>query len=670
MPARRNNPFAPGTAHTRIASGVVPTIAANSELTYRSAMINRAAINADARTIEFTFSSELELERWPGVIEVLSHASEAVDMSRLRNGAQLLFNHDPDEYIGVVESATIGADRKGRCVVRFSTSDDAEKIWQDVKDGILSNVSVGYRIGEVKLTEERETGQDVYTVTRWEPYEVSIVTIPADISVGIGRNARSLFSKSHGQKHNSKNIMNRSQIIQILQSRGISFDATSTDEQLADLCTRNFQAPAVGTSGITVGEEGGQAVAAERERVRAIFETGRQYKKPELAQKAIAEGRSMDQFQQMLIDAYDSTDYAVRNPSMPIGLSDREARGFSFIKLFRALSDPQDRKLAESARFELEACEASGRQISHRTVRGTSIPTDVLMTPLGQRGDTVSIKTGSGYTGTGGATVSTTLLESSFIDLLRNRTVLMGLGAELSGLVGNTDIPKQLAGSTAYWIGEDADAPKEDIEFGLVQLSPKTVANLGEVTRKTLMQSSLSMEALFRADLARGLALEIDRAGFYGLAASNQPRGLKMVSGINVGNWATANSPTFAELVAMETQIAADNADIPSMAYVMNATMRGFLKTAEKFSGTTGATIWEPGNTVNGYRTEVTNQIATGDIFFGNFADLLIGMFGGLDITVDPYTFSSKGRVRYTVFQDVDFAHRRAESFCYNSNSI
>lgn len=668
MAARRNNPFTIGSAFTRIATGAVPSITANSELAYRSALIERAAINKDARTIEFTFSSEVELERWPGVIEVLSHASDAVDMSRLRNGAQLLFNHDPDEYIGVVESATVGADRKGRCVVRFSTSEDAEKIWQDVKDGILRNVSVGYRIKEVKLTEERETGQDVYTVTRWEPYEVSIVTIPADISVGIGRDVRSLFSKSNNENSHSKNIMNRSQIIQFLQSRGISFDAAATDEQLADLVTRNLQTPAVGSSGIKVGEEGGQAVAAERERVRSITAAGRSYNQPELAQRAIEDGTPLDGFRLMLVDAIDGRNRSIVDGTRPIGLSETEARSFSFMRLFRALSDPQDKKIVDSARFELEACEAAGKQISHRTLRGTSIPTDVLMTPLGQRGDTVSIKTGSGYTGTGGATVPTNLLASSFIDLLRNRTVLMGLGTELTGLVGNTDIPKQIAGSTAYWIGEDADAPKEDIEFGLVQLSPKTVANLGEVTRKTLMQSALSMEALFRADLARGLAQEIDRAGFYGLASSNQPRGLKMLSGINAANWAAANHPTFAELVAMETEIAADNADIPSMAYVMNAVMRGFLKTTEKFSGTTGATIWEPGNTVNGYRTEVTNQIATGDIFFGNFADLLIGMWGGLDITVDPYTFSSKGRIRYTAFQDVDFAHRRAESFCYNSN--
>ena len=74
--------------------------------------------------------------------------------------------------------------------------------------------------------------------------------------------------------------------------------------------------------------------------------------------------------------------------------------------------------------------------------------------------------------------------------------------------------------------------------------------------------------------------------------------------------------------------------------------------------------IWEPGNTVNGYRTEVTNQIVTGDVFFGNFADLIVGLWGGLDLTVDPYSLSKSGGLRIVVFQDVDFAVRRVESFC------
>ena len=656
-----------------VASSDAPMIGANPDLAYRSFQILRSEITDDSRTIEFSFSSEIELERWPGVVEVLSHEPGAVDLTRLLNGAQLLFNHDPDKYIGVVESASISPDRKGRCTVRFSENECGEKVWKDVQAGILRNVSVGYRIHEVKITEERANGLEINTVGKWEPYEVSIVTIPADVSVGIGRNIRSLFSNSQRISDN-QNIMNRTQMLAALRARGLTVDESITDEALTSLVTRNLSeppaAPPAPRTQIEVVADRSHGANTERERVNVILAAGRTYKADELAQAAIAEGHSIDQFRATLLETVDKRNLAVVDGTRPIGLTDKEARGFSFVKLMRALSAPSEdrRRYIEDAKFELEACEAAGDQISHRSLKGTAIPTDVLMAPMQQR-DVVSMKTGVGFTGTAGATMQTTLLSSSFIDLLYNKTTILQLGTELGGLVGNLDIPKQIAGTTAYWLGEDDPSTSlEDIEFGLVQLQPKTVANMGEVTRKGLMQSSISMEALFRNDLATGLGLEIDRAGFYGLATANQPRGLKLLAGLNTANWTAANAPTFAELVAMETAIAAGNAEAGGMAYVMNPTMRGYLKTSQKFAATNGQAIWEPGNTVNGYRTETTNQIATGDIFFGNFADLLIGMWGGLDITVDPYTHSAKGRIRYTCFQDVDFAHRRTQSFAFRRN--
>jgi hypothetical protein len=118
----------------------------------------------------------------------------------------------------------------------------------------------------------------------------------------------------------------------------------------------------------------------------------------------------------------------------------------------------------------------------------------------------------------------------------------------------------------------------------------------------------------------------------------------------------------------METEIAADNADVANMAYVANARFRGHAKTTRKFTDGNDGTIWEAGNTVNGYRTEISNVVANGDVIFGNWADVLLGMWGGLDVTVDPYTHSDKGRIRITQFQDIDFAVRRAESFSYFSN--
>ena len=597
-----------------------------AEPQWRAAMLDVSTANEEKRTIELSFSSEIELERWPGMVEVLLHDQNAVMLDRLNSGAPLLFNHDLDEVIGVVESAMIGADRKGRAVVRFGNSEDAQEVWQDVKDGILRNVSVGYRIKEIKLDESNES-VDRYVVTKWEPYEVSIVTVPADTTVGVGR---SLDVETQEPKPIQK-IMSEPQI--------------------------------------DVVKEREAAEKGALDRVRSILAAGKQYNESELAQEYASAGRSVEEFRAALLERVDARNKAVVEATKPVGLSEKEARGFSFVKLFRALAaEPGEAKRAvEDAKFEMEVCEAATTQMKHRSVSGTVIPTDVL---LSRSGEIISQGAlGAGYISTGSKTVQTNLLSGSFIEVLRNRAVLMQLASEMSGLVGNVDIPKQLDASTAKWVGEDEAGDRQAINFGLVSLRPKTVTNYAEITRRMLMQNSVGVEALVRADLAAQLALTIDTAGFYGNGQQNAPTGIKHTAGIKGFAFGAANAPTFAELVRMETEIAQANADVNGMVYVSNPAFRGYAKTARRIATSTDSnTIWEPGNSVNGYRTEISQQIAAGDVFFGNFADLMVGMWGGLEVTVDPYTFSTSGRIRIVLMQDLDFAVRRAASFCLCSN--
>jgi len=200
------------------------------------------------------------------------------------------------------------------------------------------------------------------------------------------------------------------------------------------------------------------------------------------------------------------------------------------------------------------------------------------------------------------------------------------------------------------------------VNFGLVSLRAKTLAARSAITRRLLNQSSLGIEALVRENLARDLALALDYAGFYGDGLSNAPVGIKSTAGIGSVTFAGAN-PTFAELVGMETAVSLQNADVDSMAYIGNASFRGYAKSTKKFADASMNTIWEQGNTVNGYNALTTNQVALGDVFFGNFSDLIVGMWGGLEVMVDPYTGSDKGQLKIVVMQDVDFAVRRAQSF-------
>ena len=147
----------------------------------RAASVDQPA--EDQRTFEFPFSSEAPVDRWFGR-EVLSHEPSAVDLSRLNDGAPLLWNHNPDQVLGVVERGWL-EDGRGYVRARFSRNAFAAEKLADVRDGILRNVSVGYSITDAQPT--REGGVDGILATSWQPQEVSLVSLAADNGVGIGR---------------------------------------------------------------------------------------------------------------------------------------------------------------------------------------------------------------------------------------------------------------------------------------------------------------------------------------------------------------------------------------------------------------------------------------------------------------------------------------------------
>lgn len=140
-------------------------------------------IDADARTARASLSSDRPYKRWFGT-EVLRHDAESIDLSRAEaGGLMLLFGHDPARPLGRVRDLRVEA---GRLVgdLAFSESADAREIWPQVRDGWLREVSIGYRVHKWEIDEDEE----IHTAARWELLEASIVTVPADASVGVGRN--------------------------------------------------------------------------------------------------------------------------------------------------------------------------------------------------------------------------------------------------------------------------------------------------------------------------------------------------------------------------------------------------------------------------------------------------------------------------------------------------
>lgn len=643
------------------------------EISQRGGMRREATVGAvdlAARTVELSFSSEVEVLRWFGV-EVLDHAPGAVDLSRLQNKAPLLWNHDLDDQRGVVESASIDADRKGRAVVRLSRSPEGEKLLQDMADHITTKVSVGYRVHGMRWTEERGD-VDVYLVTAWEPYEISMVSVPADDTVGIGRGAEIPREEPRDIPQDNERISNTTALASTDQSMNIKIVRNAA----GDLVRAEVDADGNIVKVLETLEKAGADTQAarsagtdtERARVRAITELGKNYDATELAMDFIGSGKTAEEFQRSLLDHVvkkrGTTPLADQERKAEIGLSDNEVRRYSLMKVVRALTSPHDPAAQKDAAFEIE-CSRAAATAYKKEARGILIPQDVLGRAFNAGG---AANTPTGST-TGATLVQNEMLAGSFIEMLRNRTTAMRLATVMGGLVGTIDIPKQVGGATGYWIGEGEDASEGVPSIGQISAAPKTVAAYTDITRRLMMQSTPDAEGIVRRDLLNALAQTIDRAAYYGSGTGNEPRGIKNYTGLNAVDFAS-QWPTFAELVQMESEVAADNADVNSMGYVGNARFRGHCKTTTKFGAGTSGTIWEQGGTVNGYRAEITNQVANGDTFFGNFADFVIAMWGGLDMTVDPYSLSKSGGLRIVVFQDVDFMLRRVESLAYGSATV
>lgn len=597
----------------------------------RALTFERAQINADTRTAELAFSSEAPYERWWG-IEVLDNTPGAVRLGRLTSGGPLLMDHDTRDQVGVIESVRIDADRVGRAVVRFGKSARAEEVWQDVQDGIRRNVSVGYTIHKATLVETSDTGLDTYRVTDWEPLEISLVSVPADASVGIGRSAADGGDNP----------------IQILKEHRMPAENTTTNEAPVDHAAIERAAT----------ERANQDATKRAADIIAIGEMFAKQGGERKAAEALRAGKTVEQFRAEMLQHMATQPL----PTADIGLTEKEARAFSFVRAFNALANPTDRKAQEAAAFEREASDAVAAK-QGRSAQGFFVPAEV------QRRD-LNVTTATA----GGNTVATNLLAASFIDLLRNKMAVTDLGAQfLTGLVGNIAIPRATGGATAYWVAESGSPTESQAAFDQVTMTPKTVGAYSDISRKLLLQSSIDVEGFVRKDLATVLALAIDLAAINGSGASNQPRGVLNTSGIgDVAGGTNGLAPTWAHMVELESDIAIANADVGTMGYLTNAKVRGKLKTTSKVSGQNGF-VWEDGM-VNGYNAAVSNQVpsnlvkgASGAvcsaIIFGNWSDLIIGQWGTLDLMVDPYSGSTSGTVRVVALQDVDIAVRNAVSF-------
>ena len=591
----------------------------------------------DEYKFSLTFSSETPIQRWFGW-EILDHSPEAVDLSRFNTGASVRDGHDGDQ-IGVVESGEIGDDRKGHAQIRFGKSARAEEIRQDIADKIRRSVSIRYQPHKMRLEKEEED-ESTYRITEWSVIHLAVVPDPADPDIGFGRDKdeRMIEIAIDGLPEQQ----------QVTEDRSLQ----NTEEiEMSQEKEKKIPEAAPGNEGLKVEDR-------NRE-VTEILAIAERHELGKEAAEHIREGKSLQEFQCLALEKLGAK--PVETPDPKIGMSDKEIKEY---RLVRAINILANNRALDG--LEKEASEAVAKRLQ-REPKGFFVPFDVQASrDFGlvsqQRALNVTTPNAGGYL------VGEDLLGGSLIELLRNNMIVSQMGARnMSGLVGDVAIPKHTGGATAYWLAENAAVTASEQTFGQLALTPHRLATRVPYSKQLLAQASIDVEAFVRQDITTVLAIAKDLAAINGSGADGQPLGIINTTGVSTVTFGGA--PSWAKVVEFETDIGTSNALVGSLAYLTTPAVRGKWKTVEKASGT-AQFLWQTNDApVNGYRAEASNQVPSDKVLFGNWGDLIVADWDGMDIVVDPYTLAANYQVRIIITILTDLGVRQPASFSVSTDA-
>ncbi len=564
----------------------------------------RKAEQGQPVSLTFSASSETPVERWFGT-EILSHDQGAIRMQRMNDGAApLLFNHDWADPIGMIDGARVEGKRLVVDAHLFATT-RAQEVATMI-DGGLRNVSIGYQINTV----EERTKDQVFTATDWEPLEISIVTVPADPSIGIGRAADDHATAVR--------------IVRAVPTPAES--ATTTGAIMAEVTNAPAGAPADPQPQLT-------AMDYEKQRQSAITNlTAANNIDERVAVGWVTRGTPLDVIAKEILDIQQSRSKA--NTSVTaLGLSRSETARYSLFRAIRALhygaTMPEYR---EEAAFEFECSREVAKKLGRET-RNMLIPAEVLTRPLGLEATSRAMAATPGSKG--GYLVN--VENMAFIDILRNRSVAMQMGArQLSGLTGNVAIPRQTGKASVTWqAGEGVSVTAGDQALGQLSMTPKTAICITDVSEQLLRQASISAEAFVMADLAKVVAIDgVDNAVINGTGGA-QPLGIKNTTGVTTGQ--DAASATYAKILAFVSTAGAANAIRGNPGFVTTTAGAAKLMQVQRFTST-DTPVWT-GNMLDGqlvgFNAMSSEQLASGNLIFGSWDEVVIGDWGVLELSTD-----------------------------------
>jgi len=592
---------------------------------------HRAAEGDEPERFTASLSSEDPYLRWFGY-EILDHGKGAIDLARAAEGLPLLFGHDgysADTLIGRAENVRVEAKRL-KADLRFFSDDESQRVAQKVREG-HREMSIGYRVDEMKLEKAESDGADTYRVTRWTPLEASIVSVPADATVGVGRQ---YFQPA---------------ALPAATAKGVH----SMDQQQAAPAGANAEVRAMAPQ------------MSDADRVKGILDLGETYAKyvgqRDIAD-AIRQGRSVEQFKDLILAKMEAAQ-ANANP-MIIGMSKKEVQRYSF---FRAILAAADRDWSKAG-FERECSEESARLFG-RSPDGFFLPMDVLL----------SRDFNVGTTTEAGNLVQTTVRADLWNDVMRNALVMPNLGATvLTGLRDSISIPRKATASTIGTLTEIGSASETAPTTAALSLTPKRVGAFVEVSKQAIIQGVMDVESMIRNDLLFSTAVQIEYLALNGNGTAPQHAGIRNTSGIGtVVGGTNGAAPAWSHIVDLETAAGNANAVLTSRnGYLVNSKTKGKLKQTQL--GTSLDMIWSRFTSeapLNGARVEMTNNlpsnltkgtsttVCSSAIFSTDWSQEVIAFFGAPDVIVDQLTKADTGQVKIVLNQFADSGVRQPGCF-------
>ena len=601
--------------------------------------IVRATVSSETPYPRFMYDDEVKA--WVRGHEVLGHTKGEIDDSRMKDGLVIQDTHWGDQ-IGIIRKPELKDGKLGG-VIEFGCGARAQEIAKDAAKGIRRNMSVGYVVKQYKKDGKAEDGLPIFRVTKWMPYEASFVNVPADTNIGVGRVAE-------------PNVETTGAAVETpAAATETGKEKAMKPEQIAALVAKaeraHMKATEV-TDMVVAGKSYEEICDAIAERACAYAD--------ELAKKPAA-------------PAEPKTKTAIDDGNAPAIV--KSERKYNLVNVIRNMVAAHEGKIGPDVGFEREVSDEIAKRSGKNSEKGFYIPSSAL---LGSRAFDKA--------NAAAALVATDTLFGEFIEALVADTVLGAAGGRtLAGLVGDVTIPKS-GSATAYWVAtEGGNATETTPNIGQVGATPHTVGAYTDITRKLLMQSGIGAQTLIADLLREAIGRAIEAAVFSGSGASGQPLGLDNWTETIGGNSVaiptvsmTAGSPTHDNLVDFWQKVYTANAARGSLKYIGSPAVKALLcKTrdytpfnntgAKASSGVVGAVgseyLCTKDGKVEGYDFLMSNLCNAKKLYFGDWSQIMLAFWSGIDLTVDTSSLSKSGGVRVVALQDCDVIVRHREAF-------